>query len=164
VKKTVTRVVLAVVASGAIAAAALAASSSAPVGKPGSGPVAGSPPVTGTTAVAFTPASNPAFKVNGGAVCAKPNATGHLWVDSSVVATSLYDLATNEVRVEIGNGAKGTTLVLNAADNWTAGVPSSVALPCSVLDGTSIAYTAKSYSGNHVEQSIAGLYPITKID
>lgn len=160
-KRIIFRVAIAAIAAGAVASVAVASRVS-PIGAHGS---TGNPNLlTGATAVAFNPSANPAFKVNGGTECDKPNTTGHLWVDATLTATSVADLNTTEVRVEIGNGSKGETLSLTPGNSWTAVLSSATALPCGSVSGDALSYTATSYDGVQKQDVVSGTYPITLID
>jgi hypothetical protein len=159
-----TRIVIGLAAVSVATLAVVSNTASVGAKKPAPAPIANAPIVSEQTTVAFSPAANPAFKVNDGTACDKPNTSGHLWESAQVTATSIADAATTEVRVTVGNGAKGTTLVLNEANSWTATLSSATALPCSALNGSALSYDAKSMEGNHPLDSVDGAYPITQID
>ena len=59
---------------------------------------------SGATSIVFSPATNPAFKVDGYTSCA-PGRTGHLWSATTITATSVFNPATDEVVVTLGGNS-----------------------------------------------------------
>jgi hypothetical protein len=114
------------------------------------------------TLVAFSPATNPAFKVDGDTSCAAGR-TGHLWTATTITATAVKNPSTTSVHVDLA----GRTYVLNAPD-FEATVSTSDSFACDALQGTALPYTATSWTGdtpqNGFGSSSTGLYTVTQID
>jgi hypothetical protein len=159
VKKVLVRAGIAVAAIGV--AVAMFPNSSVNISR--STPVA----ATGATVIAFSPAANPAFKVNGFSTCASGR-TGHLWVAATVTATSVAHSSTDEVVVDLGIGAQHRTYHLTKASGFTTTIPTSDNFNCSTLHGTTLPYTATSYKGGNPQSGSgatgSGSYSITKVD
>jgi hypothetical protein len=117
---------------------------------------------TNATRVAFSPATNPAFKVNGFDACASGR-TGHLWVPTTITATAVKNPQTDEVHVNLA----GRTYVL-VAPNFETTVPTSDAFSCDDLNGSSLPYTAESWANGSPQNgngsSGSGAYTVTQID
>lgn len=121
---------------------------------------------TGATTIALSPASNPAFKVNGFTSCASGR-TGHLWEATTITATSVKDGNTEEVRVTLGQGGP---IIILSAPGFSTVVPTSQNFDCTALNpgGNALPYVANSYKNGNPQGGPAGTgsgnYSITLVD